>query len=305
MSDTSTPITVLCWNLENNGSGDATKRQRAHELLASLSPHLVMRQEMWGSSNAGKTPLYEMEEILGLRGWLGPGSHTALFADPRFFRPVREFDAAPVWAMAPTALALQFEPAGSNSRPFVCASYHLNYASPTNRLAETEWATTWADKQWTTLGGEVVAMSALMGGDNNSFPVPGVVGDPGLPLLDEIEDQPHRVHRSFTDPDGNRQMDTRTDTILCTAGLEDAARHWATRSGDMAAVSRTVNACETHGPDARVDRIYATEDLLGAVASVDVVEVPLNMPDHHIVRVVLNGDRLAEALTGRVVEGAV
>jgi exonuclease III len=290
-------ITVLSWNLENNGGGDAAQRIQAHERLASLNPHLVLRQEMWGADTDGNTILYELESVLGMRGWLGPKSSTAIFADPRLFQPVREWPRpGPMWVLPPTALTMRYLPAGKEATPLAVASYHLNHASSTNRVAEAEWLTTWADKKWTTRHGETVRMPCLLAGDNNSYPVPGIEGDPALPVLEEIKDRPHRLHRSYAGPDGARVIDTRPDEALRTAGLEDVARHWATRQGDKAAVSRTVNSCKTHRPDSRIDRIYTTPDLLAAVTDVDVIEVPEDVSDHHIVRVTLDGTWLADIL---------
>lgn len=60
-----------------------------------------------------------------------------------------------------------------------------------------------------------------------------------------------------------------------------------------------MNASPTHGPDTRIDRIYATPALLGAVRDVDVIEVEPGISDHHIVRLTLDADRLTDALTYR------
>ncbi|WP_405969105.1 endonuclease/exonuclease/phosphatase family protein [Streptomyces sp. NBC_00988] len=299
-------ITLLSWNFENNGKEDPAKRLKAHELLVSLNPHLVFRQEMWGAGTNGNTILYELEQVLGLRGWLGPESCTAVFADPSVFQPVREWDtAAPMWVLPPTALIMRYLPAGAEAMPLALVSYHLNYASGTTRVAEAEWLSTWADKRWTTPQGEVVRMPCLAGGDNNSYPVPGVEGDPALPVLEEIEDKTHRLHRSYVGANDTRVMDTRPDEALSTAGLEDLARYWATaRQGDKQAVSRTVNACATHGPDSRVDRVYGTNDLLPAVTGVDVIEVSEDDSDHHIVRVTLDGDCFSDVLNQQVAEAA-
>ncbi|MFF2850543.1 endonuclease/exonuclease/phosphatase family protein [Streptomyces sp. NPDC058001] len=299
-------ITVLSWNYERNGAGDESMRVHAHEVLASLDPHLVLRQEMWGADANGNEIMYELEDVLGMRGWLGPGACTAVFADPATFRPVREWPlTGPMWLLPPTALTLRFTPAGRQSMPIAVASYHLNYASSANRLAETEWLTVWADKKWTRPDGETVRMPALMAGDNNSYPVPGVEGDVPLPELKAIADQPHRLHRSHYGPDGTRVMDTRPDEVLRTAGLEDVARHWATTEGGTDdAVSHTVNACATHGPDARIDRVYTSAALLGAVTDVDVIEVPADISDHHIVRLTLDADYLTDVLNHRIEQTA-
>ncbi|UKY49230.1 hypothetical protein [Streptomyces inhibens] len=75
-------VTVLSWNFERNGADDAAKRLHAHEMLVSLGPHLVFRREMWGAEHNDNEFMYELEDVLGLRGWLGPRACTALFAPP-------------------------------------------------------------------------------------------------------------------------------------------------------------------------------------------------------------------------------
>ncbi|MFF9076103.1 hypothetical protein ACF1A9_28005 [Streptomyces sp. NPDC014872] len=52
----------------------------------------------------------------------------------------------------------------------------------------------------------------------------------------------------------------------------------------------------THGPDSRIDRAYATPELLPAVDEVDVIEVDADLSDHHILRIRMNAGRLAEIL---------
>ncbi|EGX61871.1 hypothetical protein SZN_00880 [Streptomyces zinciresistens K42] len=287
-------ITALSWNFENNGKKDPARRRDGYQLLARLSPDLVFRQEMWDAGQDGKQVMSEAENLLGMRGWLGASSCTAIFASTEF-TPMREWSTSFPYVLPPTALTLRYTPAGERALPLVAVSYHLNYASTAHRLAEIEWLSTWADKKWQIPDGPSVTLPALMGGDNNSYPVPGIPGDPVLPELEAIRDQPHRLHRSYVGADGVRRMDTRPDEALRTAGLQDVARHRAL-AGDAGAVARTVNACDTHGPDSRIDRVYATPELLPAVVSVDVIEVPLDLSDHHIVRVCLDADALIDAL---------
>lgn len=288
-------VTVLNWNFENNGKKDSRRRLAGHQMLKSLDPDVVLRQEMWDAADDGQQVMYGMEGMLGLRGWLGEKSCTAIFANPELFEPVREWSPGPIWVLPPTAMTMRYTPAGPEAMPMVLVSYHLNYAAPTNRLAEVEWLSTWADKKQPGPDEQPVTLPVLMGGDNNSYPVPGTPGDPALPELEAIQDRPHRLHRSYVGPDGRRRMDDRPDDALRTAGLEDVARYRA-QKGETAAVARTVNASPTHGPDARIDRVYATPRLLPAVTRVDVIEVPLDISDHHIVRVQLDADVLADIL---------
>lgn len=287
-------ITVLNWNFENNGKKDPARRRAGYQMLSGLNPDLVLRQEMWDAGQDSKKVMSEAENMLGMRGWLGESSCTAVFAS-NDFAVVQEWSTKFPYVLPPTALTLRYAPAGENAIPFVAVAYHLNYASTTHRLAETEWLSTWADKKWQIPDGPAVTLPALMGGDNNSYPVPGLPGDPALPELEAIKDRPHRLHRSYVGADGVRRMDTRPDEALRTAGLQDVARHRA-MAGDPRAVARTVDANDTHGSDSRIDRVYATPELLPAVLSVDVIEVPLDLSDHHIVRVRLDADALVDAL---------
>jgi hypothetical protein len=254
---------------------------------------------MWDAGTHGKQIFTGLEGILGLRGELGPQSCTALFFNPKTFAVVRDWDdgLGPDWVLPPTARTMRYLPAGRDSQPVVMVSYHLAYGSSNQRLTESEWLTTFADKSVPTTDGPPVKLPALLGGDNNSYPVPGTPGDPALPVLEKIKDRPHRLHRSYIGLDGIRHMDDRPDNVLRTAGLEDVARYWATApQGSVKAVARTVNGCDTHGPDARIDRVYATPQLLPAIRGVDVIEVDEDMSDHHIVRVQFDADALADIL---------
>ncbi|MFE7130964.1 endonuclease/exonuclease/phosphatase family protein [Streptomyces sp. NPDC057638] len=293
-------ITVVCWNFERNGKNDPQLRCQAHELVAQYNPQLVLRQEMWGADENGSEVMYELENILGLRGWLGLRSCTAVFTDQSVFRTVREWpQTGPVWVLPPTALTLRYLPAGEGAMPVIVSSFHLNYASGANRVAEAEWLTTWADKRSTAPDGTTVRIPALLGGDANSYPEPSALEEPTLPELDRIRDEPHRAHRSYLGTKG-RRMDTRPDEILRTAGLSDVAVHRADRpGGSVAALAPTVDACDTHGPDARIDRMYVTDELLPAITDVDVIRVRPELSDHHIVRLTLDGDRLAALLRQR------
>ncbi|MFG2210467.1 endonuclease/exonuclease/phosphatase family protein [Streptomyces sp. NPDC048638] len=295
-------LTVVSWNQENNGKGDSARRCRGHELLKSLNPSAVLRQEMWDAGSHGGEILFELEEILGLRGALGRRSCTAVFFDFTQFAVVRDWQdsVGPDWLLPPTALTLRYRPAGPTALPIVVASYHLPYASSEKRLAEAEWLTTWADKAWQTPDGRKVILPMIGAGDHNSYPVPGTPGDPVVPELESISDLPHRLHRSYLGPNGTRLMDTRPDDVLRTAGLQDVARYWATAAhGSKQAVAPTVNASDAHGPGSRIDRAYVTPQLLPALTGVDVIEVDPDLSDHHILRFTLDREVVADILNER------
>jgi endonuclease/exonuclease/phosphatase family metal-dependent hydrolase len=287
-------INVVTLNFENNGGGDAGKRRRMYERLAELRPHLVLRQEEWDSDADGRTVAYEAEEALGLRCWLGARSCTAVYADRALFAPVREWpETGPMWVLPPTALTLRYVPAGADACPIVVVSYHLNYASSDLRAIEAQWLTTWNDKKWTTDDGRTRTLPALMGGDNNSYAQPGAAGGPPLPALAQIQDRPHHVHRSHPGPQGARIPDTRPDEILRTAGMDDVAHHLATTNGTVLAA--TVEPSPTQGPGARIDRIYASTQLLPAVVRVEVLDMA-GFSDHHAVLLQLDADTLTGIL---------
>ncbi|MFI9588184.1 hypothetical protein ACIHCQ_41850 [Streptomyces sp. NPDC052236] len=203
---------------------------------------------------------------------------------------------------APAVRNLRLAGTPETAAPLVVGSYHLNYASTTTRLAEAEWLTTWNDK-WERRGNRRIRLPALLGGDNNSYPEPGADVDPALPVLEHIQDLPHRAHRSYQGPDSTRLMDTRPDNVLRTAGLEDVARYLAVRKGIGSAVTSTVDAYKTHGPQARIDRIYASEQLLPAVVDVEVVDMK-GLSDHDTVLLRLDRDVLADILNNPITQEA-
>ncbi|MEU7205499.1 endonuclease/exonuclease/phosphatase family protein [Streptomyces sp. NPDC045470] len=293
-------LTVVNWNLELNGKNDPALRRAAHAQVKDLKPDLLTRQEMWGADADGHTLFHDDKRALGLEGEMGPDACTALFFTPRLFAPVRDWHQArgPKWVLPPTALTLRYLPAGDDAVPFVASSSHSPYASSTQRLLEAEWLTTLADKAWRRPDGTWCTLPVLIAGDHNSYPEPGVAGDPPLPDLNNIKNRAHRVHRTFIGPDGKRHMDIRPDQTLRAENLmEDVARYWATAPhGSPKAVARTVNASSTHGPDARIDRAYVTPELLPAVTGVDVIDVDERLSDHHIMRITLDGPLLGEIL---------
>jgi endonuclease/exonuclease/phosphatase family metal-dependent hydrolase len=290
-------INVVTCNFEDNGAGDSITWEEMHSRLCSLNPHLLFRQEMWGTEIKGKTLGYIAERALGgMRGWLGEGVCTALFIDPAVFTPLREWhERGELWTLPPTALTLRLEAAGAEAIPLVAASFHLNYASPTRRQSEAEALTMFADKQWRTARG-MVRLPALMGGDRNSYSVPEATpGDPELPRLGDIQDQRHRVHRSHYIPDGRRRMDIRPDEILRAAGLTDLARYAAVTQGAPKTVAPTVNASATHGPATRIDAIYGSAMFQPAVIGAEVIDMT-GLSDHHTVLIRLDSDVLADIL---------
>ncbi|MBV9024868.1 MAG: hypothetical protein JO362_14020, partial [Streptomycetaceae bacterium] len=239
-------INAATCNFENNGGGDRELWQRMHERLRSLELHLLFRQEMWGADANDGELASAADAMLGMSSLIGQRCCTAVYHDPAVFTPVREWPrTGPMWVLPPTIRTMHLTGTPQDAAALVVGPYHLNYASTTTRLAEAEWLTTWNDK-WERRGPRLVKAAALLGGDNNSFPTRGADGDPALPVLEAIEDRPHRAHRSYQGPDDVRLMDDRPDETLRTAGLEDVARHLALSQGIGSALAPTVDAGQLH-----------------------------------------------------------
>jgi endonuclease/exonuclease/phosphatase family metal-dependent hydrolase len=296
-------INVAICNFENNGGGDRAVWRRMHERLASLTPHLLLRQEMWDAQDNGGELADAAEAALGMSGLIGPRSCTALYHDPGLFTPAGEFpNAGPMWTLPPTIRSLRLAGTAADAVPLIAGSFHLNYCSTTMRLAEAEALTKFNDR-WTKADGRLLHLPLIAGGDTNSYPVPGTGGEPALPARENIHDEPHRAHRSYLGPNGVRRMDDRPDATLREAGLQDVARHLAAAMGNATAAAHTVDACATHGPDARIDRIYASRELLPAVREVEVVDMQ-GLSDHHTVVLRLDRDTLTDALDHPVTRAA-
>lgn len=298
-------VRVATCNFELNGTGDASKRHRMAQLWTELQLDLLLRQEPWDAADNGNLLAHWADDRTGLRTFLGPRSRTAVAVNPKRFTVIREWpETAPMWMLPPTALTLRLTAAGPGSVPIVGASGHLNYFSPRLRAIEAEAFTTYADRSHRTSSGTRVRLPVIAGFDTNSFAIPGTPGDPALPILEHIADQPHRAHRFIVRPDGRRVPDTQPDEILRTAGMEDVARHLGMQ-GRATAVARTVTACDTHGPDSRIDRIYVSRHLLDALTDVEVHEVPPELSDHHIVVATFDAEILAGLLQESSVEEAL
>ncbi|MEV4976717.1 endonuclease/exonuclease/phosphatase family protein [Streptomyces scopuliridis] len=293
-------LTLLGHNFEVNGAGDAVKRHAMHATYAALGADLLFRQEMWDADADGGAVLAELEGILGMRGWVGPGCCTAVFAKPDLFEPIRQWpDTWPMWILPPTALTLRLRPAGPEAVPLLVVSYHLNYASATNRLAEAEALTVYHDQRWTLPGGRSTPLPLIAEGDNNSYRgSPRLPGQLEPPTVERARHERYFVHRSHPMPDGSRAMDTRPDDTLRAAGLIDLGRQLATErpTAAAAALAPTVNSGHRHGADYDIDRFYASQMLTPAVTSMDVVEVKPGESDHHIVRLRLDRDVLCDIL---------
>ncbi|MFE9449628.1 hypothetical protein [Streptomyces sp. NPDC006739] len=305
---TARQIKVVSYNFELNGNGDYEKWLAMQQRLAGLRPTILCRQETFGYALTGRgsTAFCESKRITKLAGNLSPGKHaTALYYDPAVFEQIPLWDTDwPGWLLHPTAMTLRVR--GARDVDVVAGCAHLSYNSPTKRKAETEDLTRLADRIESyedERGAEKRKVPVLaIGMDSNSYIAPDrlVPGELPLSRLDDIKDLPHRAHRSYEIAPGQRVMDSEPDRILLTAGLEDVARHAALQPGGpgLAAVAPTVDACDTHGPAHRVDRIYTTNWLLPAVVDVQVVDMT-GLSDHHAVVVTYSLDTVIDLYRAR------
>ncbi|SFC57106.1 hypothetical protein SAMN05421773_104129 [Streptomyces aidingensis] len=290
-------LTMTTFNFELNGRGDRSARMRAHRRIRDAGVHLLLRQEMFDADANAKEGMYEAEQELGLRGWLSEGSYTAVFADTSVFTVLREWPSpSPVFKCQPTAVTLQLHAAGPASIPLTAVAAHLSYASPTLRAVEAELLTTFHDKKVRVLDGQSVRKSAMVIGlDANSYPHRLAPGESPLPHLDQIEDEPHRAHRSRPVPGSSRAMDTHLHDTFRTAGLTDLAQH-AAHLGESEAVHPSIPASDTHGPANRIDWLCASTTLLPALRDIEVIDMQ-NLSDHNMVLARFDHQRLAELLT--------
>ncbi|MFE3196799.1 endonuclease/exonuclease/phosphatase family protein [Embleya sp. NPDC059237] len=288
-----TTVDFITCNFENNGGGDRERWQKAHEFLAWLRPAVLCRQEMWDALDNDGELAKRAVDVLGMRGWVGRGSSTALYADPSIFEATREWSDSG-WQLEPTAHSLRLRDTGGETVPIVAVSHHLTYSSPTDRAAEGEHLTRFLDKGYTTEGGATVKLPAILGGDRNSYTVP-IPGGPLLPDIESFTDRVHQAHRSRRGPDGTRIPDTHTDREMLAAGAEDAARHIARTHGRMSALAPTVIPKPEQGGATAVDGFWVSTMLLPALRDVDVIDMT-GLSDHHAVRAKFHRSTLADIL---------
>ncbi|WP_301125989.1 endonuclease/exonuclease/phosphatase family protein [Streptomyces cacaoi] len=294
-------IKLLSLNLELGGGPDEDGRlpdrfHRAMAFMDSRQADLILCQELTFFRDDGCARLHAAEDILGMRGVLGPparGQHpTGIFVrEP--FRVTHEFDRGRGWRTEPTNLKLALRDAPERS--IVCASWHNKPASPRVREAEAD-----------DLVGLVSAAGAdawLGAGDTNEYPLPD--GETVAPIdwaSPEITDRAHVAARTTARPDGTRESCTYVDRALLTAGLHDPARYAAHTLGQPEALNPTAGhapATAGQGGPSRIDRWYMDPYLVQAVTSVQVLDTG-EVSDHHAVEVHLDYDTAVAALRRQI-----
>ncbi|MFB7270658.1 hypothetical protein [Streptomyces sp. NPDC056244] len=125
-------------SLSHGMMGDRAERMAVYEVLRAFRPHLLFCQGMRGADTDYEHVMFEAENELGMRGWLGETSHTAVFADMDVFRPVgRIRGSSTVVVASPTAVALQLDDAGLESLPLCAVSGTVSSAADVPRRSES------------------------------------------------------------------------------------------------------------------------------------------------------------------------
>jgi hypothetical protein len=262
-------LRVACWNIEHNGRGRHgadDHRDLARDILAAVQPHIVLRQELTRAWDNGKADLYaEANRLGGLFPFMGAPREgrsrnpVGVMVDPALFLVDAEFEHDLLWKpICNPRIRLK-----GCAKQLNLASAHLCHFDPDMRATEARRITTLADH----------GRSALVGMDANSYPHQTAKETVALPDWKQVEDPVHYQHRTI-ERDGRRVSDTRPDEILSGGKpvFVDLGLHAATVLGQPGALAATASLKRTdQGPAQRIDRMYATPDLIPALLHFDVV----------------------------------
>lgn len=290
-------------NLDVDGGPDVAGRPPepwwvAHdEILAPRRPDVLLRQEAQHSHRKGNRRLHQAEQVLNMRGFLGPhgpgDNPTALFVRPQIFT-VRQHNQHPTpWRIPPTNIIARLS---GTDRDIVMTSWHAAFNLPSARKREAEEIAALADKMKHGLG-------FLGGGDCNEYPWPQ--GESIAPIdwsSADVTDHVHMVHRTRKTADGSWTGCTDLDETLLRCGLHDPARyaaHELHQPGALAPTAGHAPAAAGQGGGQRIDRIYLDPWLIQAVLEVSRVDTS-GVSDHHALEVVLSHHKAIETLNRAV-----
>lgn len=262
-------LRVACWNVEHNGTskdGGTKSWTLAMEILESERPHLVLRQELTHAEQNGHRRLYAEANHLGLTPLIAPATPesknpTGVFLDPELFTVESLFiHVTAMWhPICNPVVRLK-----GTSKPLSLASVHLCSWDPATRATEA--------RRLTVLGKP--GMSALFGGDMNSYPHRPTDETTPLPDWEQVPDTSHFEHRTI-ERNGSRVSDTRPDEILAGGKriFVELGHHAATVLQQTDALRPTASLTDPKlGPRQRIDRMYATPDLAPALTSLRVID---------------------------------
>ncbi|MFI2791086.1 endonuclease/exonuclease/phosphatase family protein [Kitasatospora sp. NPDC018614] len=290
-------LRVVCWNIEHNGrglSGHDDHRELARDILASLEPHIVLRQELTGAWERGKADLYaEANRVGGLMPFMTAPREgrsrnpVGVMVHPGLFHVDGEFEHDMPWKpICNPRVRLKGCP-----KPIDLASAHLCHFDPDLRATEARRLTTLADN----------GRSALVGMDANSYPHTELESV-ALPDWAAVEDRVHYQHRTV-ELAGRRVSDTRPDEILSGGArpvFTDLGLHAASTLAQPGALAATASLKRTdQGPAQRIDRVYSTPDLAPALLGFDVMATDdiREVSDHALLLATFDLDALRQVLT--------
>lgn len=290
-------IRIVCWNVEHNGRGrhgGEDHRDLARDILVSIKPHVVLRQELTGAWDRGKGDLYaEANRLGGLTPFMAAPREgrsrnpVGVMVDPNLFFVDGEFEHDMPWKpICNPRVRLK-----GCAKPIDLASAHLCHFDPDLRATEARRLTTLADN----------SRSALVGMDANSYPHRTDLESVALPDWDKVEDRVHYQHRTI-ERAGRRVSDTRPDEILSGGNpvFTDLGLHAATALGQPGALAATASLKRTdQGPAQRIDRMYCTPDLAPALTGFEVLanDDVRAVSDHALLLARFDLDVLRRALT--------
>ncbi|MFI1794384.1 endonuclease/exonuclease/phosphatase family protein [Streptomyces olivaceoviridis] len=292
-----TEIRIVCWNVEHNGRGrhgGEDHRDLARDILASIKPHVVLRQELTGAWDRGKADLYaEANRLGGLTPFMTAPREgrsrnpVGVMVDPNLFFIDGEFEHDMPWKpICNPRVRLR-----GCARSIDLASAHLCHFDPDMRATEARRLTTLADN----------SRSALVGMDANSYPHQAELESVALPDWGKVEDRVHYQHRTI-ERAGRRVSDTRPDEILSGGDpvFIDLGLHAATALGQPGALAATASLKRTdQGPAQRIDRMYCTPDLAPALTAFEVLATDdvRTVSDHAMLLARFDLDVLRRVLT--------
>jgi endonuclease/exonuclease/phosphatase family metal-dependent hydrolase len=263
---------VVSWNIEHNGisnSGSDDKWHLAMDVLATLRPHVLLRQELTRADMFGGRAVWaESARLGGHIPFLASATResanpTGVYVDRELCRPTAFFEhrtlmwhptCNPVVRLEGAPVDLSF------------GSFHLCSFDPATRAREA--------KRLALLGGP--GKAAIIGGDANSYAHRPSERVP-LPDWSEIPDRAHFEARTI-ERNGIRVSDTVPDEILSGDSGEhppvfvELGHYAATALGLKEALDPTASLWRTdQGPRQRIDRLYATPQIAQALTGLEVV----------------------------------
>ncbi|WP_030570307.1 endonuclease/exonuclease/phosphatase family protein [Streptomyces aureocirculatus] len=303
-------IRVLTANIEHDGrdrDGSTTRWHKAMKVMAAVSPHVLLRQELTRADLHGKQAMWDQANALG-NGFFPfmataskeSANPTGVFLDTSVFQPIQEFEHSTLLWHPVCNPVVRLKGALPEVKPLSLASAHLCYWDPDTRAREA--------RRLTTLGKP--GMETIIGGDFNSY-VHAADEAPSLPDWDEVDNRSHVEHRTVIGPNGVRVSDTRPDAILAGRHgtrppvFAELGQH-AVRLGQSRTTALAPTASlwrKDQGPRQRIDRIYATPGIADALVRIEVLDSDevAEATDHALVLAVFRWSKVVQALSGPAV----